>query len=73
MSIYKDPNLGYPTKLKEIAGKSFIFNVEICDDNVKLKSKIFHVADAYDNSYFASSPKQETMVGSSLSNSSDVC
>lgn len=72
MSTYKDPNIGYPSKLKEIAGKALIFNVEISDDNVKLKSKIFHVSDAYDNSFFAFSPKQETMVGSSLSNNSDV-
>ncbi|KAL8109065.1 hypothetical protein AgCh_025238 [Apium graveolens] len=45
--IFNNPTLdestGYPAKIKEIFGQELIFNVQISDDNVNLKSKIFEV------------------------------
>ncbi|XP_074382714.1 uncharacterized protein LOC141724453 isoform X2 [Apium graveolens] len=68
-NLTSDESTDYPAKIKEIAEKELIFNVQISVDNVSLKSKIFEVIDSYDTSYFTPTPSQGQMTMCSASTS----
>ncbi|KAK1365915.1 hypothetical protein POM88_000695 [Heracleum sosnowskyi] len=63
--------VGYPLKIKAMAGKEVTFNVTISSDNVLLNSKIFNVTDAYVTTFSESSPSEETVNGVSISSYSE--
>ncbi|KAK1367830.1 hypothetical protein POM88_034839 [Heracleum sosnowskyi] len=56
-------NIFYPAIIKNIVGKECTFKIEIKDDNVLIKSKIFTATDAYDDSLPSASSSSSSMPG----------
>ncbi|XP_017252402.2 uncharacterized protein LOC108222925 [Daucus carota subsp. sativus] len=61
---------GYPAKIKEMIGKEYTFDIEVKEENVVAKSKIFYVNDAFQASNSFGADKSSDVMREGLSTSS---